>query len=224
MESSVFRNELEKLKYKNVTVPVILSIAEKAYSNTEIQNLIPHFEKSLDEYVRIFIECNPVVEVNNSSISDFLLANQLIKKAISEDTEVIELYQKNIIERGALPFPILDEMALIVATAFLTGTFTEIAKFIINKLVEKKDKPIEQLRKALDLLLSNSILAALEEHGKGMTIKEISEETKMEPKDVGYFLAKYEDQGWAIKKTQDRKEIWEIKQNRADIIEALFNK
>jgi len=223
MESSVFRRELKVLEFKNIPVSVTSSKAREAYNDLEIKNLIPYFDKSLDEYVHILLR-SPVVQVNNSSIYEFLLINKIIKEAISEDKEIIRLYEESIEERGAVQFPILDEISLIIVTAFLTGFFTELAKTIIGKIFKTNQRSKVELRKALDLMLSNSILELLERHVGGMTVKMISEAIKIDPENAGYFISKYEDRGWVSKEIRDRKEIWVIKKKRADIIESFFSK
>jgi SOS response regulatory protein OraA/RecX len=224
MDSTVFREEIRNLQLRSVSHSDVLAIAKRAYSNNKVRELLSDSERSLDEYVKVLAECTPTGEVSDAEIVKFLRANRLLKEAIKQDAALIDLYQHSMKEQRALPLLAADEIATIVATAFLSGTFSQIAKLLVSRLFAKKGLAQKDLRKALDLLLSNPILPLLEEHKDGLTMHEIAKRSTMELQDVGYFLGKYEAQGWVGKVARGQTEAWRIKKTRARIIEGFLNR
>jgi len=220
----MFKKEIGRMRFKSVIHSDILAVAKNAYSNSEIKELCSNSERSLDEYIKILAECTPIGQMDNANIANFLKANKLLKEVIKQDATLIDLYKGSINEERALPVLAAEEIAMIVATAFLTGFFSEIAKKLVGKLFKKKGKSKKELRKALDILLSNPILPLLEKCKAGLTVAEIVATTNMELPDVSYFLGRYEAQGWLRKEVINQGEKWKIKKNRAKIIEGFLSK
>ena len=116
-------------------------------------------------------------------------------------------------------------IAIIIVTAFLAGTFSNIAKKLVDKLFKlfsRKSMNKKELRKALDLIFANSILASLQENEDGMTVGEIAEINGMLKEEVIKFLVKYKSQGWVQEKTHHDQEKWKLKKEMAKIIEGYF--
>jgi len=223
MDSSVFIEEISKLRFRSISDTDVLSIAEKVSKDQKIMELYTGSEGSLDEYIRVLAESIPSGEITNDHIVNFLQAKRLLKDAIEKEKELINWYCDRMKEERALPILAAEEIAVIIVTAFLTGTFSNIAKKLINKLFSRKDVSKKEFRNALDMIFSNSILALLEKHKEGLTTREIAEITSTRLEEVIEFLVKYESQGWIRKKTQQDQEKWKIKKGRAKIIEGYLN-
>jgi len=222
MDSSVFKEETSKLRFRSISDADVLSIAERAYKDQNVMELYSGSACTLDDYVRVLAESIPSGEVSNEHIMNFLKAKRLLKDTIKEDKNLINWYCDKIEEARALPILGAEEIAVIIVTAFLTGTFSNIAKKLVDKLFSRKSINKKELRKALDLIFANSILDLLEEHDDGLTTGEIAEITGMREEEVIEFLVKYKSQGWIHKKTHQDREKWKIKEGKAKIIEGYL--
>ncbi len=223
MDSSVFIEEIGKLRIRSIRDTDVLSIAERVSTDQIIMKLYTGSEGSLDEYVRVLAESIPSGEITNDHIVNFLQAKRLLKDAIQKDKELVNWYCDRMKEERALPILVAEEIAVIIVTAFLTGTFSNVAKKLVEKLFSRKGVSKKEFRNALDMIFANSILALLEEHKEGLTTREIAEVTSMRLEEVIEFLIKYESHGWIRKKTHQDQEKWKIKKGRAKIIEGYLN-
>lgn len=222
MDSSVFIEEIDNLKFQRVEESYVQAVAREAYLDNEIRELCSDSERTLHEYIRVLAECTPIDELNNTKLVNFLQANKLLREITKQDADLVDLYKSRIREKTTLPVFYIDEIATIVVTAFLSGIFSQTAKSLINRLFTSKDISKKDLRKAIDLFLSSPILALLDEQKAGLTVEEITEILNIKPHDVGYFLAKYETQGW-VRREKKQKEVWKIKKSRTKIVEEFSN-
>jgi hypothetical protein len=176
----------------------------------------------LDEYIRVLSECTPIGEINVDRLAKLLESNNILQSVVKQNPELVTYYKEQVKEERALPLFAVEEIVTIIAAAFLNGTFSEIAKILINKLLGGAPAQKSEVKKAFNLLLSNSLLPLLEESENGQTASKIANKLSMKLEDVGYFLAKYEAQGWVKQVKKGNQVVWKLKKSRKEIIDELI--
>ena len=222
MDSSVYKDEIGALKFRQVDDSLVLSAAKNTYSDQRIRKLCSDSSIPLDEYIRILTECTPIGEIDADMLTNLLESNQILQNVVKQNPAVVSYYKEQVKEERALPLLAAEEIVIIIITAFLNGTFSQIAKSLIEKLTGGAPAQKKEVKEALHLLLSNSLLPLLEANKNGQTANEIAENLAMKPEEAGYFLAKYEARGWVKQVTQGNRVVWKLKKSRGKIIDELI--
>ena len=222
MDSIAFIEEIDRLRVKHVSDSDVHALARQAYANPEIRLLCSQSQRSLDEQIRVLAECAPVEELSSADLLAFLQASQLLRDMLAQDPDLVDWYKGSIKEQTALPVFAVDELATLIITSMLSGVFTQMTKEIITKLFASKTISKKDLRKSAGLFFANPILGLLEEQKQGLSVERLVDLSKMKPHEVGYYLAKYESEGW-VRKVKGQEDTWKIAKTRTKILEGFTN-
>jgi hypothetical protein len=221
MDSTLYKEEIAALKVRQAGDAEVLSAAESSYSDPRIRRLCSESAIPLDETIRVLSECTPFGELSPDKLAAAVESIRLLEEAVKHDPALVDYYKKQVKEDRALPIFGVEEIVMIVVSAFLNGAFSEIAKSLLQKLLKGSPAQSKDIKKAMELLLSNSLLPVLEADEDGLTASQIARKLGMKPEEAGYFLAKYEERGWVKQARQGNQLLWKLKKSRAAIIDEL---
>ncbi len=214
----MFNQEIAKLRFKQVKESDVKTIAERARANLDLQKLSGEIEGSVEEYVQALAECTLRGEPDDAAVTNFLRATRLLEGAIRDDPELIDYYEKQTGVKKEFFLPV-SEIALLIGSALVSGAFSEIARMLVRKIAAGRAAKKEDVRQALELLLSNPILQLLEEQKDGMAAEEAAELLGMQVREVEYYLQRFEQEGWVRKGPNN---VWITVKTRAEIIEEFL--
>jgi hypothetical protein len=221
MDSSVYKEEIGALKFRQVDDSLVLSVAKSSYSDPRIRNLCSDSSIPLDETIRVLTECTPMGEIGTDKLAEAVEAISILESIVKQNPALVTYYTEQIKEERALPILGVEEIVMIIATAFLNGAFSEIAKSLLEKLLKGAPAQNKEIKKAMQLLLSNSLLPVLEADEDRQTTSQIARKLGMKPEEAMYFLAKYEERGWVKQVRKGQQVVWKLKKSRAAIIDEL---
>ncbi len=221
MDSSVYKDEIGALKFREVDAAQVLSAAKSGYADARIRKLCSNSAIPLDETIRVLSECTPMGDMSADRLAETFESLSILESAVKQDAELIKYYRAQVKEERALPILAAEEIVMIIATAFLNGAFSEMAKSLLEKLLKGAPAQSKDVKKAMQLLLSNSLLAVLEANKDGLTIREIAKKLGIKPEEAGVFLGKYEERGWVKQVKKGEPIVWKLKKTRAQIIDEL---
>ena len=222
MDSSVYKEEIKALKFRQVDDSLVLLAAKSTFSDQQIRKLSSGSSIPLYETIRVLTECTPIGEINADKLAIVLESNNILQSVVKQNPALVTYYKGQVKEDRALPILAVEEIVTIIVTAFMNGAFSEIAKHLLEKLLTGAPAHKKDIKKALHLLLSNSLLPLLEENENGQTANQIAKRLSMKPEEAGYFLAKYEEQGWIKQVEQGKRIVWKLKKSREKIIAELI--
>ena len=221
MDSSVYKEEIAALKFRQVDDSLVLSAARSSYSDPRIRKLCTDSSIPLDETIRVLTECTPMGEISADKLASAFESISILEGIVKQDNALVAYYKEQVREERALPILATEEIVMIIATAFLNGAFSEIAKSLLERLLRGAPAQNREVKKAMHLLLSNSLLPLLEANEDGQTVSQIARKLGMKPEEAGYFLAKYEERGWAKQVSKGKQVTWKLTKSRARIIDEL---
>ena len=222
MDSSLYKEEIGALKFRQVDDSVVLSAAKSSFSDQRIRKLCSDSSIPLDETIRVLTECTPMGEIDPDRLAIVLETNAILQGVVKQDRALVTYYKEQVKEDRALPVFAVEEIVTLIVTAFLSGAFSQVAKSLVEKLLKGAPARNKDIKKALHLLLSNSLLPVLEANEDGQTAHQIAKKLGLKPEEAGYFLAKYEEQGWVKPVKTGNRVVWKLKKSRAKIIDELI--
>ncbi len=221
MDSSLYKEEIGALKVRQADEAQVLSAAESSYADPRIRQLCASSSIPLDETIRVLTECTPTGDISAGKLAEAFESMSVLESAVRQNPELVKYYKEQVKEERALPILGVEEIVLIIATALLNGAFSEMAKGLVEKLIKGAPAQSKDIKKAMQLLLSNSLLPVLEAAEDGQTAAQIARKLGMKPEEAGYFLAKYEERGWVRQVKKGSQVLWKLKKSRAAIIDEL---
>lgn len=211
MESTVFRNETEKLYVKEITPEEAKEISRLLWRSDRVKQLVKELgDEPLDEYVKAFVGISGQTDVKVDQFVEFLDNIVALRKEIKEDQPLIEEYQELDPVHRALPLLAVAEIAKLIVLAIATGAAKSLGNSLIWKFLSRRKKKRPEV--LVRMLLSSPIPSVLSKYDWGLSIKEIAEETRIAEKDVEALLAKYKERGWVSKEVVGEKEVWRIRE------------
>lgn len=211
MESTIYRNEMQKLLVKKITLEEARKISRDLWRNDRVRQLVKELGEPLDEYVRLFVGITGQTAINENQFVEFVDNCVALRKEIEHDQSLIKSYQELESVDRATPMLAIAEVAKLILIALASGAVSGLSNTLIKRFLSRRKK--ERAEILVQMLLSSPILSVLSKYDSGLSIREIAEETGMAEADIGYFLAKYEDRRWVSKERKGKfgRQIWRIR-------------
>lgn len=205
MDSKTYQSEKENLLIKEITIEEAREISRKLWGSDRVKQLIKELREPLDEYVRVYVGLTGQTEINEDQFVEFITEIATLRKEIEEDQSLIEYYKEIEPVERATPLLAVAELGRVMVMSLVSGLASSLGGTLVNKFLKRKKERKDVL---IRMSLSSPVLSVLSNATTGLTIPELAEKAHMSEGDVGYFLAKYEDQKWVTKERIDKREIW----------------
>jgi hypothetical protein len=126
MDSSVYQKEIGALKFRQADNSIVLSAAKNTYSDQRVKKLCSESSIPLDEYIKVLSECTPIGEIDADKLAIMLESTNILQSVVKQNPALVTYYKDQVKEERALPILAGEEIVIIIVTAFLNGTFSEI--------------------------------------------------------------------------------------------------